>query len=111
MIETFVMNSFGCDDVGIIIRRKISEWTTDIIREYEAKFHNCEIIVSTWNNENTDDIPCKIVKSVEPKMSSPHKSMINHQTILAKEGLKKTSKDIVMVCRSDQFIHNQNIYE
>ena len=110
MIETYVMNLFECDNISIVIRGKISEWTTDIIREYEAKFHNCEIIVSTWNNENTDDIPCKIVKSVEPKMSSPHKSMINHQTILAKEGLKKTSNDIVMVCRSDQFIHSQNIF-
>ena len=105
------MNFFECDDIGIVIRGKISEWTADIVREYEAKFHNSEIIVSTWNNEKTNDIPCKIVKSVEPKMPSPHKSTINHQIVLAREGLKKTSRDIVMVCRSDQFIHSQNIFK
>ena len=110
MIETYVMNLFECDNISIVIRGKISEWTADIVREYKAKFHNSEIIVSTWNNEKTDHMPCKIVRSVEPKIPSPHMSMINHQTILAKEGLKETSRDIVMVCRSDQFIHSQNIF-
>ena len=104
------MLSLETKDVSIVIRGRISEWTPDIIREYEAKFHNCEIIVSTWDNEKIDGIPCKIVRSVEPEMPSPHKSTLNHQVTLAKEGLKKASRDIVMVCRTDQFIHSQNIF-
>jgi len=77
MIETYVMNLFECDNISIVIRGKISEWTADIVREYKAKFHNSEIIVSTWNNEKTDHMPCKIVRSVEPKIPSPHMSMID----------------------------------
>lgn len=99
------------NNVGIIIRGKISDWTLDIINEYEAKFPNSEIILSTWENEKTDEFDCKVVKSIEPKIPEPHKSMINHQSILAKEGLKKTNRDVLMVCRTDQFIHSQKIFE
>jgi len=103
--------SLDCKDVSIIIRGKISEWTKDIVQEYQSKFSNAELIVSTWKNEKTDDISCKIVKTSEPEIPTPHKSMINHQAIVAKEGLKKASREIIMVCRSDQFVHSQNIFQ
>ena len=99
------------DDIGIVIRGKITDWTPDIVREYQTNFPNSEIVVSTWNNQKTDDISCQVVKNEEPEMPSPHKSMINHQTTLAKKGLEKISADIIMVCRSDQFIHNKNIFK
>lgn len=105
------MTSLEYDDVSIIIRGKISDWTPDIVEEYKTNFINSEIIVSTWNDENTQDVDCTIVKSKEPEMPSPHKSMLNHQVILAREGLKKASKNLIMVCRTDQFIHGQNIFK
>ena len=104
------MVSLEYDDVSIIIRGKISDWTSDIVEEYKSKFINSEIIVSTWDNEDTQNIFCTVVKSKEPKMPFPHKSTLNHQVILAKEGLKKASKNLIMVCRTDQFIHGQNIF-
>ena len=97
------MASLEYDDVSIIIRGKISDWTSDIVEEYKSKFINSEIIVSTWDNEDTQNIFCTVVKSKEPKMPFPHKSTLNHQVILAKEGLKKASKNLIMVCRIDQF--------
>ena len=99
------------DDIDIVIRGKITEWTPDIVREYQTNFPNSEIVVSTWNNQKTDDISCKVVKNEEPEMPSPHIVTINHQTTLAKKGLEKISADIIMVCRSDQFIHNKNIFK
>ena len=41
---------------GIVIRGKISDWTKDIVNEYKTNFPNAQIVVSTWSNENTDDI-------------------------------------------------------
>ncbi len=99
------------DNVDVVIRGKITEWTPDIVREYQTNFPNSEIVVSTWNNQKTDDISCKVVKNEEPEMPSPHRSSINHQAILAKKGLEKISADIIMVSRSDQFIHNKNIFK
>ena len=105
------MTSLEYDDVSIIIRGKISDWTSDIVEEYKSKFINSEIIVSTWANEDTQNIFCTVVKSKEPEMPFPHKSTLNHQVILAKEGLKKASKNLIMMCRTDQFIHGQNIFK
>ena len=96
---------------GIVIRGKISDWTKDIVNEYKTNFPNAQIVVSTWSNENTDDINCDIIKTEEIRMPSPHRSSINHQVTLAKKGLEKISSDIIMVCRADQFIHNKNILE
>ena len=73
------------DDIDIVIRGKITEWTPDIVREYQTNFPNSEIVVSTWNNQKTDDISCKVVKNEEPEMPSPHIVTINHQTTLAKK--------------------------
>ena len=47
---------------GIVIRGKISDWTKDIVNEYKTNFPNAQIVVSTWSNENTDDINCDIIK-------------------------------------------------
>ena len=48
------------DNIDIVIRGKITEWTPDIVREYQTNFPNSEVVVSTWNNQKTDDISCKV---------------------------------------------------
>ena len=97
--------------IGIVIRGSISAWTKDIVREYQKRFSFAEIIVSTWDNQDTKGISCKIIKSKSPETTSPHKSNINHQVLQAQAGLRGTSADIIMMCRSDQFIHNSKIFE
>tara|TARA_Y100000817_G_scaffold314698_1_gene314646 strand:+ start:14966 stop:15652 length:687 start_codon:yes stop_codon:yes gene_type:complete len=99
------------NEFGIVIRGKIMNWTKDIVNEYQNNFPDTQIVVSTWTNENTSDINCDVIKTDEISMPSPHRSSINHQVTLAKNGLKKISSEIIMVCRSDQFIHNKNIFE
>ena len=95
------------NEFGIVIRGKIMNWTKDIVNEYQNNFPDTQIVVSTWTNENTSDINCDVIKTDEISMPSPHRSSINHQVTLAKNGLKKISSEIIMVCRSDQLIHNK----
>lgn len=97
--------------IGIIIRGGITNYTADIVNEYQKNFHDAEIIVSTWKGHKTDNIPCKVVTSIEPEMPQPNAISINHQVISAKAGLAKISSDIVLMCRGDQIIHNQKIFE
>lgn len=97
---------------GILIRGKISEWTRNIIHEYEQNFPNTTIVLSTWDTENVDNVSCIVIQSKEPEIPKPHKLTVNHQILAVREGLKHMSKcDIILNCRTDQVIHNRNIFE
>lgn len=96
---------------GILLQGPVSDWTLDIVKEYQKSFPYAEIILSTWNNENIEGIPCTVVLSDPPIINGPYKSNPNHQKIGALVGLEKISSEIIMKCRTDQFIHNQNIFE
>jgi hypothetical protein len=97
--------------VGILMQGRISEWTSDIIKEYENNFPNAQIIISTWINEDTSDITCEVIKTQLPKPVEPFGSTINHQIVGAQLGLEKMKSTVVMKCRTDQFIHNSNIFK
>lgn len=90
---------------------RISDWTIDIIQEYKNNFPNAQIIISTWEGENATNIPCEIIKTQLPTKTSPHFSTINYQIIGTQTGLKKMKSSIIMKCRTDQFIHNRNIFK
>ena len=45
---------------GILLQGRITKWTPSIIDEYTKNFPDAEILVSTWNDENVEDIKCKI---------------------------------------------------
>ena len=94
-------------DVGIILQGAVSDWTKKIIEEYQQNFPDSHILLSTWNTENTSDISCDIIK-LEPPNDPCH---INHQIIGSREGLKKINSEIIMKCRTDQFIHNKEIFQ
>ena len=93
-------------DVGIILQGAVSDWTKKIVEEYQQNFPDSQILLSTWNTENTTDIPCDVIK-LEPPNDPSH---INHQILGVREGLKKINSEIIMKCRTDQFIHNKNIF-
>ena len=96
--------------LGIVLQGPISEWTSDIIEEHKVNFPDCDIVLSTWDNEDVSSFSCKIVKTKQPKISLPYNSNINFQIIGAREGLKKINADIIMKCRTDQFVHNPKIF-
>lgn len=90
---------------------RISDWTTDIVQEYKNNFPNAQIIISTWNGENTANIPCEIIKTQLPPKTSPHTSTVNYQIVGVQTGLQKMKSSVIMKCRTDQFIHNRNIFK
>ena len=94
-------------DVGILLQGAVNDWTKKIIEEYQQNFPDSHILLSTWNTENTTDISCDIIK-LEPPNDTSH---INHQIIGSREGLKKINSEIIMKCRTDQFIHNKEIFQ
>jgi hypothetical protein len=93
-------------NVGILLQGIVNDWTKKVIDEYEQNFPDAHILLSTWNTENTKDICCDVIK-LEPPNDPSH---INHQIIGIREGLKKINSEIIMKCRTDQFIHNKNIF-
>ena len=101
--QYFIMTEHN---VGILLQGIINDWTKKIIDEYEQNFPDAHILLSTWNTENTKDICCDVIK-LEPPNDPSH---INHQIIGVREGLKKINSEIIMKCRTDQFIHNKNIF-
>jgi hypothetical protein len=99
------------DKIGILMQGPISAWTIEIVKEYKKHFPESEILLSTWNSEKVEGITCEVIVSDEPKSTSPYQSNTNHQKIGVLNGLKKFSSEIVMKCRTDQFIHNKNIFK
>lgn len=96
---------------GIVLQGLVNECTKSIISEYLEIFPNVELVLSTWTSENTDDIPCKIIKSVKPEITHPIERTHNHQIVGTLAGLKNIDADIILKCRTEQFIHNPKIFE
>jgi len=96
---------------GILLQGRVSKWTIPIIKEFQINFPNSEIVLSTWNNENIEGIPCKIIQNSLPEPTSPYLSTKNFQILGCQNGLKAMNADIILKGRSDQFIHNPKIFE
>jgi hypothetical protein len=96
---------------GILLQGQITEWTKDVIKEYRLNFPDSEILVSTWENENTTTIPCNVIKAEPPSPTNPYFSNVNHQKIGTLAGLEKMSSEIILKCRTDQYIHNKHIFD
>jgi len=95
---------------GILIQGRISAWTKNIIEEHKKNFPKANILVSTWTNENIDNIPCEVIQVDPPEPTHPYQLNVNLQKVGALAGLEKMNCDIIMKCRTDQFIHNKNIF-
>jgi len=94
---------------GILLQGSVFDCTKDIVEEYKKKFLDVQILLSTWTTEDIDKIPCEVVQSDPPETTSPYHSNVNHQKVGTLAGLQKMSCDIIMKCRTDQFIHNKKI--
>ena len=57
------------------------------------------------------EIDCDVVQSELPSPTYPHKNTTNHQIIGVNAGLKRINSEIILKCRTDQIIHNKNIFE
>ena len=96
---------------GILLQGRITSWTPSIIEEYKKHFPDSQILVSTWNDENTEGIECEIVNTDSPELAGRSKSNVIFQIIGTNAGLKKMDSDVIMKCRTDQFIHNPKIFQ
>tara|TARA_B100001105_G_scaffold217360_1_gene183320 strand:- start:524 stop:1207 length:684 start_codon:yes stop_codon:yes gene_type:complete len=97
---------------GILIQGKISYWTKHIIEFYQKKIPDAEILLSTWINEKIDDIACDVIQLEPPKQKEIISSTnVNFIIVGVREGLKKMKSDVIMKCRTDQFIHNYHIFD
>ena len=95
------------NDLGILLQGTVNNWTKKIVDEYQQNFPDSHILLSTWNTENIEGISCDVIK-LEPPNDPSH---INHQILGVREGLKKINSEIIMKCRTDQFIHNKEIFQ
>lgn len=96
---------------GILLQGRVSLWLKDIIEEYNSNFPDTHIVLSTWNTEDVSNIDCDVIQSKLPSSTYPHNNTTNHQIIGVNAGLKKINSEIILKCRTDQFIHNKKIFE
>ena len=94
---------------GILLQGAISDWTEKAVNIYKKNFPEAQILVSTWKDQNIEHLSCDVIQLEPPKQTSPFQSTINHQIIGTLEGLKKMDKEIIMKCRTDQYINNKDI--
>ena len=103
-------------DIGIIITGLVTNSTKNIIEEYRIKFPFSKIVFVTWTTENIKDLNVDVLQIDKPswlkesKPESPFKFSLNIQILQVTKGLEKIDCDVVMRCRSDQFIHNSEIF-
>ena len=102
--------------IGIIVTGLVTDWTRDIINEYKINFPSAEILLVTWKSEHVGGINCRTLQIERPTWlkknpKSLYQFPTNLQILQITNGLQNIDCDIVMRCRSDQFIHNSNIFE
>ena len=96
---------------GILLQGDIRSWTIPIIEEHQQNFPDSEIVLSTWDNEDVSNIPCKVIQTNIPEATNPYKSSKNYQIIGSQSGLKAMKSDVILKTRTDMFIHNPNIFK
>ena len=94
---------------GILLQGNIRGWTIPIIEEYQQNFPDSEILLSTWDNENISNIPCKVIQSPIPDVADSHMGTKNYQIIGSRSGLKEMKSNLILKTRTDMFVHNPNI--
>lgn len=96
---------------GILLQGDIRSWTIPIIEEHQQNFPDSEIVLSTWDNEDVSNIPCKVIQTKIPEDTHPYKSSKNYQILGCRSGLESMNADLIMKTRTDMFVHNPNIFK
>jgi len=97
--------------IGILLQGDIRRWTIPIIEEHQQNFPDSEIVLSTWDDVDVSEIPCKVIQNNIPEVTHPYKSSKNYQIIGSRGGLKVMKSDIILKTRTDIFVHNPNIFK
>ena len=98
------------NSVVILLQGGVTDWSEKIVKKYKENFPDAKILFSTWKNQNVENIPCEVLQLDEPE-NFPSSFHINHQIKGTLGGLNKMDADIIMKCRTDQIIHNKNIFQ
>lgn len=96
---------------GILIRGLISDWTKYAVEEYKEKFPETDIVISTWDNQDVSELPCKIIQNKDPSATAQFPEAINRMIVQMQKGLEYMNSEIILQCRTDQIIHNKNIFK
>lgn len=120
MVENFPLNEFQHEEdrIGIVIQGPIcheNDFTINTIKLYKKLFNEPLIIVSTWEDEETDAIASSIddihiLKNPRPKNNGVQNSNMQIASTIA--GLKELSKSSVkyaLKTRTDQRVTVDNI--
>jgi hypothetical protein len=95
--------------VGIVLQGNITDWTKDIIDTYRKELPDCEIILSTWEAQETTNISnCIILKLPMPAITG---SNINFQKYGSLAGIVESNADVILKCRTDQYIDAKHMFE
>ena len=115
------LNSRIQDELAIIIQGGLyakDNFTVETCKVYRKSFKNAKIIVSTWENEDTEiinelkELGVFVIQSKKPKFTGI--GNINLQVKSTYEGLKYAKKikaKYVLKTRTDQRLQKNNLYE
>lgn len=108
------------ENISIIIQGPIYEGVTSkTIDNIKEKFPNSEIILSTWENSNLEDIDIDNIIVIEnkdpggyPIYDSPKiLNASNRQIVSTLTGLKRASKKYALKIRTDMYFENTNFLD
>jgi hypothetical protein len=94
---------------GILLQGPLWIWTKEIILNYKNLTPNCILLLSTWDDENTDNLNdlCTIIKLKRPKGDN----RIQFQKIGTLAGLELLDCETILICRTDQFIDAPHMFQ
>lgn len=102
-------------DISIIVQGAISkDFTRNVLLSIRRVFPDAEIILSTWENSDTDNLNYDLlVESKDPGAPILHpqwnqKHNLNRQIVSTKNGIKKATRKYVLKTRTDIVFNNAN---
>jgi hypothetical protein len=120
-IEDFADPLIRNPNVGIVLQGPIlhvHNFTVETVLIYKKVYPGCEVIVSTWEDEDPrviqriKDSGAKVVLNKKPGYSGPFN--INYQITSALSGILKARElgcEFVLKTRTDHRFYNKNIFE
>lgn len=102
------------ENISVVLQGPVTNETAKIIKDLRALMPHAEIILSTWDNESTDNCRCDIVvKTPQPEAFVQHDRLkvlnnINRLIRSTKEGIKVATKEYILKIRSDLHVDSLN---
>lgn len=102
-----------CSDISVVVQGPIihtNNLTKKVVDSVRKTLVGAEIILSTWENENTIGLVVDItLKNIAPESFKINEDLINNvnlQIISTREGIKVATKKFILKLRSDVLINN-----